>query len=194
MTATAVVTGSAARVDDVARAIEDRGVRVLRIDRDGDAVATGADLLPGSVEYYVQLPDDVVSPRTTRAGALGALLGAGIMGRFREVDTLLPKLAPDCAVVLVTGETVEDLSSLEYPHAPTCVLEMLADAMVTDLAPSRIRATVVSHEQSAQRIAAIALATGPKRAAVGAGYAAQAPDMSYDDWKLACLSAAGPGA
>ncbi len=185
MTVTAVVTGSPARVDDVAQALERRGVTVLRICR-GDDLSGVAGLVDRSLAYYVQLPGDVPSPSTTRAGALRALF-SGVMGRFGELE-----LADRCAVVLVTGEIVDDLSSLEYPHAPTCVLEMLADAIETDRAPSQVRATVVSHRQSADEIAGVALAGGPERAESMAGYAALAPDMSYDDWRLACLSRTGP--
>ncbi|MDQ6618061.1 MAG: hypothetical protein M3083_25775 [Actinomycetota bacterium] len=192
MSATAVVTGSAGRVAEVAEAIERRGISVLRMDRAKDLAQAGEAVGARSVDYYVQLPDDVASPNTTKAGALAALFGGGLMSRVCEVDVMLPKLAPQCAVVLVTGETVEDLSTPEYPHAPTCVLEMLANAIVTDLSPSVVRTTVVSHRHSPDRIADIALATGPQRAALMAGYAAQAPEMSYDDWRLACLTTTGP--
>jgi hypothetical protein len=191
MTATAVVTGSAARVDDVAQAIEDRGIVAFRIDRSSDVAHAGAALASGSLEYYIQLPDDVPSPQSTTAGALAAL-SAGLMRRFTEVDMLLPKLAPHCSVVLVTGETVEDLPWMDYPHGPTCLLEMLAAAIVTDLSPAVVRTTVVSHEHSAARIADLAVANGAGRATVTADYASRAPEMPYDDWKLACLSASGP--
>ncbi len=194
MAATAVVTGSPARVDDVAAAIEGRGISVLRIDRETDLIEAGAAVAAGSLDYYIQLPGDVPSPQSTTASALAALLGGGLMKRFCEVDTLLPKLAPNCAVVLVTGETVAELSAVDYPHAPTCMLEMLAEAITTDLSPSVVRTTVVSHEHSAERIADIALANGPARASFTAGLAAQAPEMHYDDWKLACLTGAGPEA
>ena len=194
MAATAVVTGSPGRVDDVAQAIQGRGINVVRIDRNADLDGAGADVAARSVDYYVQLPGDVPSPRSTTASALAALLGGGLMKRFAEVDMLLPKLAPHCAVVLVTGETVAELSAVDYPHAPTCMLEMLADAITTDLAPSVVHTTVVSHEQSAEQIADIAVANGPARATVTSGFAARAPEMRYDDWKLACLSGAGPEA
>jgi hypothetical protein len=192
MTSTAVVTGSAARVDDVARAIERRGVSVLPMVRGEPLFQAGALVADGSLDYYVQLPGDVPSPRTTKASALWSLFGCGLLPRFGEVEVLLPKLAAHCAVVLVTGETVEDLSSLEYPHAPTCLLEMLADAIETDLAPAPVRTTVVSHWHSADRIAEIALASGPQRVARVANFAAQAPEMNFDDWRLACLSLTGP--
>jgi hypothetical protein len=194
MTGTAVVTGSAARVDDVAQAIERRGVTALRIDRGEDLLRAGEALAAGSLEYYIQLPGDVPSPRTTRAGAVAALFGRGLMSRFEEVEVLLPKLAPHCGVVLVTGETIDDLCSLDYPHAPTCVLEMLAEAIETDMSPAPVRTTVVSHCHSAERIADIALASGPNRASVVAGFAARAPEMSFDDWRLACLTTTGPEA
>ncbi len=195
MTATAVVTGSTDRIEDVAEAMERRGITTLAIRRGDDRALVGAAMATGSVEYYVQLPDDVRSPGATRSSAVGALLSRGLMSRFCEVDAMLPMLAPRCAVVLVTGETVDDLpvaSSVEYPHAPTCVLEMLADAIVTDMSPSAVRATVVSHQHSADQIAAIALATGPLRAAMVAGFADRAPEMAFDDWRLACLSTTGP--
>ena len=194
LTATAVVTGSADRVDDVTRAFERRGITVLPIDRDADAARMGGALGAGSVEYYVQLPGDVPSPSTSRTSALAALFGQGLISRFGEVEALLPKLAPVCAVVLVTGEIVDDGSSTEYPHAPTCLLEMLAEAIVADLAPSVARTTVVSHRQSADQIADIALASGPEGPDSMARYASLAPDMSYDDWRLACLSRSGPEA
>lgn len=194
MTATAVVTGSAARVDDVTQAFERRGVTVLGIDRGADVAPAASVLEAGSVAYYVQLPGDVPSPSTSRTNALAALFGQGLIPRFGEVEQLLPKLAAVCAVVLVTGEIVDDLSSLDYPHAPTCLLEMLAETIEADLVPSVARVTVVSHRHSADQIADIALASGPERAASMAGYASLAPDMSYDDWRLACLSRSGPEA
>jgi hypothetical protein len=197
MTATAVVTGSPARVDDVTRAMERRGISVLGVHRGDDLGQAARAVAAGSLGYFVQLPDDVPSPHLTRSRALAALLGSGLASRFCEVDALMGKMAPTCAVVLVTGETVDDLSgpeSVEYPHAPTCVLEMLAEAIVSDMAPSAVRATVVSHRHSADQIAAIALATGPERAAMVAGYAERVPEMSFDDWRLACLSTTGPEA
>jgi hypothetical protein len=191
MTSTAVVTGSAARVDDVAQAMERRGVMVVRIDRAEDPGPVAAAIADGSVAYLVQLPGDVPSPRTTRVAALSDLFRRGVMSRFREIDALLPKLATNGAVVLVTGETVEELASDEYPHAPTCLLEMLADAIVADMAPAVVRATVVSHCHSADEIAEAALACGPQHDEVMAGFATRAPEMSYDDWRLAYLCRAG---
>lgn len=192
MTGTAVVTGSAGRVADVAQAFERRGVTVVPLVRGEKLAASGVAQARGPLEYYVQLPDDVASPGSTRAGALAALFGRGLMSRFSEVEFLLPQLASNCAVILVTGETVDDLLATEYPHAPTCLLELLADAITVDRAPTPVRTTVLSHWHSADRIAEIALASGPGRGAAVAGFASRAPEMSFDDWRLACLSTNGP--
>ena len=192
MTATAVVTGSPKRVEEVSRAFAGRGVSVQCIDCDGDLAGTASGFPARSVDYSVQLPGDVPSPGSTQSRAVAALLDSGLLRRFREAETLLPALAPRCAVVLVTGETVSDLPGGGYPHGPTCVLEMLADAIATDMSPEWVSTTVLSHEQSADRIADIALATGPDRGRVTADFADRGPEMRYDDWKLACMTAAGP--
>lgn len=192
MTATAVVTGSSKRVEEVSRAFASRGISVQGIDCDGDLERTATRLPARSVDYYVQLPGDVPSPGSTKSRAVAALLDSGLLRRFREAEALLPALAPRCAVVLVTGETVSDLPGGGYPHGPTCVLEMLADAIATDMSPEWVSTTVVGHEQSADGIADIALATGPDRGRVTADFAARGPEMRYDDWKLACMTAAGP--
>lgn len=193
MTATALVTGSAARVDDVARAIERRGVTVRRIDRDGPSPLAGEAFATEALDYYVQLPGEVPSPNSTEPGAVAALFGLGLMSRFGEVESLLSKLAPRSAVVLVTGETVGEPTSPAYPHAPTCLLEMLAEAIVAQLSPSSVRARVVSHRHSADEIADIALANGPERDEFMTSYASLAPEMSYDDWRLALLTGASAG-
>jgi hypothetical protein len=191
MTAMAVISGSAARVEDVASAMQRRGLTVVRLDRADDPVAAVAAISPGSVDYFVQLPDDVPSPSTTRVGALSSLFRHGLMRRFGEIEALLPTLASHAAVVLVTGETVVDLASDEYPHAPTCLLEMLAEAVVADLSPSAVQCTVISHCHSADQIADAAMAHGPRRQELVSGFATQAPEMSYDDWRLAYLCDVG---
>jgi len=191
MTAIAVVTGSAARVEDVAQAMQRRGVTVVRIDRAEDPAPRATALADASVDYLVQLPGDVPGPRATRVGALSTLFGQGLMRRFGEIEALLPKLAAHAAVVLVTGDTVDDQSGDDYPHAPTCLLEMLADAVVADVSPAVVRATVVSHCHSADQIADAAFARGPQHDELVAGFASRAPEMGYDDWRLAYLCTAG---
>lgn len=193
MTATAVVTGSPARVDDVAQAIARRGVTALRIDRGDEPARAGAAVAEASVDHCVQLPGDVPSPSSTKTSALAALFGRGLMGRFGEVDVLLPKLAPGCAVVLVAGETVDDLSSL---------ISACSDVPARD-AGRRNRDRLVAVGRAGHRRAPPPV-SGPDRR-YRAGLRPQwaelverapdvEPDMSCDDWRLACLSATGPEA
>jgi hypothetical protein len=188
MADTALVTGSPARVEDVAAALEHVGFSVVRVPEPADLSAACARLEPNSVACYVQLPKDTKVNEPSLIGRVRQFLAEGLLARFEAAATMLSCLAKDGCVVLVAG----NLPGAETPddrHARIDLLRVLARAILAECeGKGDVRAVVVGFDRSAAEIAEIALRRGDETMKKAAEVAALPGDLNYADWQREFLS------
>lgn len=187
---TALVTGSAARVEPVADALVADGVTVVRATTGPELAGIVASIVagvgPGGIDLYVQLPVELAPTGDTVVSRAGEFLRQGLLARFAETDEVLPLLSPDASVLLVTGHTMAGRDVPDDHNARIAMLRVLTHAIRADRAPSRVRVTIVDGSQPPAQIARAAQErSSPDRAA----RAAQ-PEREYEDWRAEVLGLA----
>ncbi len=187
-TGTALVTGSDERVDEVATALEKVGFTVTRAGGlPADVEAVCADVAPGTLDCYVQLPRQTMVSGPTLVDRIHEFLSEGLLKRFETTSRVLPLLAPEACVVLVAGN-IPGGATPDDRHARIDLLRVLARAILADCDQSDVRAVVVGTERSAQEIADIAHHRGDERRRRQAQVAALSPEMPYEDWQREFLT------
>jgi hypothetical protein len=182
----ALVTGSPARVDDVAAALERAGYSVVRVAEPGDTAAALADVEHGSLACYVQLPKDTKVDAPSLIGRVRQFLAEGLLARFEQAATVIPYMAKDGCVVLVAGN-LPGAATPDDRHARIDLLRVLARAVLADCDGGEVRAVVVGTDHSPDDIADIALRRGDQAGKKAAEVAALG-DMNYADWQREYLS------
>jgi hypothetical protein len=183
---TALVTGSPARVDDVAGAMEQAGLTVIRVPEPDDLAKACAGIEPESLACYVQLPKETMVDAPSLIGRVRQFLAEGLLARFEAASTVVPLLAKDGCVVLVAGN-LPGASTPDDRHARVDLLRVLARAVLAECEESEVRAVVVANDRSASDIADIVLRRGDQSTKKAAEVAAIG-DMNYADWQREFLS------
>jgi len=184
---TAVVTGSPARVDEVAGALEQAGFRVTRVPEPGDVAGACGGIEPGSLACYVQLPKETRVDAPSLIGRVRQFLEEGLLARFEAASTVVPLLAKDGCVVLVAGN-LPGAATPDDRHARIDLLRVLARAVLAECEGSDVRAVVVGNDRSAADIADIVLRRGDESGRKAAEVAALSGDLNYADWQREFLS------
>jgi hypothetical protein len=184
---TALVTGSAARVEEVAAAMERAGFSVVRAPETSDLAGVCAGIDPGSVACYVQLPKETKVDAPSLIGRVRQFLAEGLLARFEAAATVVPTLAKDGCVVLVAGN-LPGASTPDDRHARIDLLRVLARAVLAECEGSDVRAVVVGTNRSADDIADIALRRGDESAKKAAEVAALPGELNYADWQREFLT------
>jgi hypothetical protein len=187
MDGTALVTGSTARVDDVGAALEEAGFSVRRVPEAGDLAAACADLEPGSLACYVQLPKETKVDAPSLIGRVRQFLAEGLLARFESASLVAPLLGKDGCVVLVAGN-LPGAATPDDRHARIDLLRVLARAILAECEGSDVRAVVVGNDRSPADIADIVLRRGDESGKKAAEVAALPGDMNYADWQREFLS------
>lgn len=187
MERSAVITGSPARVGDVAIALKEAGYDVTEAgggERLGDlARSLGSD----SVHTYVQLPWDVETSVPGAIGQVHEFLSAGLLARFQMANAMLPLLRPGASVVLVAGHRPVPHTP-DDRHARRSLLRVLARAIEADTTEAGVRTVVVGDRCSPAEIAEIALHGGPDLRRRLPEYAAHGEDLNFADWQREILA------
>jgi hypothetical protein len=177
----------------------DRAQRLAELLRDAGAdpvIITDPTALPGEpgsdgVDFYIQLPITIHPDGDTAVARVGSFLSVGLLARFRAVDRVLPVLAPGATVVLVSGNTPDEMSLPDDQHSRLALLHLLAHAARAELATKHVEVKVVSSRRSDQEIVHYAL---------GGGDDAQPhPDLQdrakaatdYQDWRTEVMGLVG---
>jgi hypothetical protein len=184
---TALVTGSAARVDHVGAALEEAGFSVRRVPEQGDLAAACADLEPGGLACYVQLPKETKVDAPSLIGRVRQFLAEGLLARFESASLVAPLLGKDGCVVLVAGN-LPGAATPDDRHARIDLLRVLARAILAECEGSDVRAVVVGNDRSPADIADIVLRRGDERGKKAAEVAALPGDLNYADWQREFLS------
>ena len=183
---TALVTGSAARVDEVSAALEAAGYDVLRVPEPDDVTAACAGIEPGTLACYVQLPKDTKVDAPSLIGRVRQFLAEGLLARFEQAATVVPCVAKDGCVILVAGN-LPGAATPDDRHARIDLLRVLARAVLAECDGSEVRAVVVGNDRSPSEIADIARRKGDESGKKAAEVAAIG-DMNYADWQREFLS------
>jgi hypothetical protein len=184
---TALVTGSATRVDEVAAALEQAGFSVRRMPEPGDLSGVCADLQAGTLACYVQLPKETKVDGPSLIGRVRQFLAEGLLARFESASMVAPLLAEDGCVVLVAGN-LPGASTPDDRHARIDLLRVLARAILAECEGSDVRAVVVGNDRSPAEIADIVLRRGDESGKKAAEVAALPGELNYADWQREFLS------
>lgn len=182
----ALVTGSAARVEEVSAALEEAGYKVLRVPEPNDVAEACSGIEPGSLACYVQLPKETRVDAPSLIGRVRQFLAEGLLSRFEQAATVVPCVAKDGCVILVAGN-LPGAATPDDRHARIDLLRVLARAVLAECEGSDVRAVVVGNDRSPADIADIARRKGDKTGHKAEQVAAIG-DMNYADWQREFLS------
>jgi hypothetical protein len=183
----ALVTGSEARVDDVAATLEEAGFSVMRVPEPADLAAACAGIDGASLACYVQLPKETKVAGPSLIGRVRQFLAEGLLARFEAASVVAPLLAKDGCVVLVAGN-LPGAATPDDRHARIDLLRVLARAILAECEGSDVRAVVVGNDRSAADIADIVLRRGDEASRKAAEVAALPGELNYADWQREFLS------
>ena len=192
MDRTAVITGSPARVGEVAIAFKEGGCSVTEVPCREHLDDVARVLGPGSVDAYVQLPWDVDIPGSSTVGQVHGFLHGGLLTRFLVMSELLPLLRPGASVVLVAGHRPADIHVPDHSHARRSLLRLLARAVEADTAAAGVRTAVLSDQCSPDDIAELALHQRPEQPPRLSQYSAYGEELSFADWKRDIMAMTTP--
>lgn len=189
----ALVTGSPDRVPDIAIALKSAGFDIVAA---GELTADETpDLEPNSIDCYVQLPADGPWPAGRAVDGTRAMISHEVLSRFDSAARLLPVLAPNATVLLVTDGPGfgDDGGEATGPgrRAVRTLVGVLAETIVRDGRRAGVRATVVDEHRTPDEIAAMAV-DRPADQMPWWHYAGVDPDLGFADWRnsLFCLRSA----
>ena len=170
-----LITGNQETAAAVAEAVRELG---------GDPVVADPGTGPAdgeTIDRWVQLPVTVAVSGESVVHRVSTFLQDGLMARFRLADELMPRLAAEGTVVLVTGNTpTPGGAGPDDRAARVSLLEVLAHAMRAEKAPGALRVKVIDGSESPQALAAAAMGSGsPSRNLPNQEEIAQ----SYEDWR-----------
>jgi hypothetical protein len=188
---TALVTGSAERVGPVVDALQAAGASAVGVSELDRLDAELAAIPAGSLDCYIQLPLTLRPGGATVVSRVTDFLESGLLRRFHLVQAVLPALANDGRVLLVTGHTPVDASAPDDQAARIAFLDVLAHAIRADRAPAKVRVRVLDHRQPAAEIARLALTGEPVQRPTAERRAAEREtELSYQDWRTEILGLA----
>ena len=176
---TAMVTGSPERVPDIAIALKSEGFDILAAGPEVPTVPEGLSL--GSIDCYVQLPAGPPQPDGRPLAPARAAIAGDVLARFDAAARLAPLLAPGAAVVLVADAAEDDVRD-HQTRARRRLVTVLAEAILQDHGPSRVRTTVVDDGRAPEEIAALAWAEvrGP---VPWSAYPHYETELAFADWR-----------
>lgn len=189
MSVTGLVTGSVERAERVAELLGDQGVQVAVVI-ETDALDT-ADI-PVGLRHYIQLPARITPAGDTAVARVGSFLTAGLLARFTAVERVLPLLAADATVVLVSGNTPHGVSLPDDQRSRLALLQLLAHATRAELATRNVRVEVVSAGRSDAEIVRYAL-SGKRDpdARLDAVSTRRGAAKGYEDWRTEVMGLVG---
>jgi len=184
-----LVTGAAERVAAVSAAFRDAGAEVTAVDDLATLATAVADIAPGSLDCYVQLPVHLAPRGTAVIERVRNFLEDGLLARFAAASTILPKVSDDGRIVLVGGNTPGEAAAPDDQRARLALLDVLGHAIEADRSSTTIRVRVLPHDEAAPHIAAVALGAEPSREALAETPAREA-EMSSEEWRIEVMGQA----
>jgi hypothetical protein len=188
MSAIGLLSGSAERAQRLSELLKDAGVDPVIIT---DPAALPGEPGGAGLDFYIQLPVTIHPHGDTAVARVGSFLTAGLLARFSAVDRVLPVLAPGATVVLVSGNTTDEMSLPDDQRSRLALLHVLAHATRAELATRGVDVMVVSSQRSDQEIVHYALGgddgTHPHRNPQGQ----TSVSTAYQDWRTEVMGLVG---
>ena len=184
---TVLVTGSEERVHEVAEALRGEGVEVLEASDPG---ALAAVVAGRQIDAYVQLPARTRAQGHSVIRRVRDFLASGLLERFKAVETVLPALSENGAVVLVAGHLPDVASTPDDQQARVALLRVLGRAVQAESAPTRIRVSVLGHDASSMQVVECALGREPARSSDSTDVAVAPTEVRYEDWRAEIIGLA----
>lgn len=177
----------------------DRAQRLSDLLRDAGAdpvIIIDPAMLPGepsgkNVDFYIQLPVTIHPDGDTAVARVGSFLSAGLLARFRAVDRVLPALAPGATVVLVSGNTPNELSLPDDQRSRLALLHLLAHATRAELATRQVEVKVVSSQRSDEEIVHYALGGDDDIHPPRNPQERSSATTAYQDWRTEVMGLVG---
>lgn len=183
MTSTGLLSGSVDRAQRLSELLKKAGADPV--------VATDpADPVPEGLDFYIQLPVTIHPEGDTVVARVGSFLSAGLLARFRAVERVLPVLRPGATVVLVSGNTPDEVSLPDDQRSRLALLHLLAHATRAELATRQVQVKVVSNRRSDQEIVQCALGGDDAETQREPQERASAA-TAYQDWRTEVMGLVG---
>lgn len=173
---TAIVAGSAERVDPVVAALQTEGFHTIALGGDESITRVTATLPPSSVGYYVQMAHTPAA--VGGVAAAGPLIG-DLVSRLGDFTRAVPVLASDATVLIVADGWDERVLD---------AVRVLAQAAVANLVDDRVRISVLGQLHSAADVVA-ALRRAPSSPLPLSLLADAAPQLGFTDWRDEIMNA-----
>lgn len=183
MTSTGLLSGSADRAQRLCELLKQAGA-------DPVAVTDPAEPVPEGLDFYIQLPVTIHLEGDTAVARVGSFLSAGLLARFRAVERVLPVLRRGATVVLVSGNTPDEVSLPDDQGSRLALLHLLAHATRAELATRQVQVRVVSSQRSDQEIVQYALGGGDTQSERESQERSSAA-TAYQDWRTEVMGLVG---
>lgn len=183
-----LLSGSADRAQRLAQLLKDAGADAVIIT---DPTALPGEPSSDGVDFYIQLPVTIHPAGDTAVARVGSFLSAGLLARFSAVDRVLPVLAPGATVVLVSGNTPDELSLPDDQQSRLALLHLLAHATRAELATKHVTVKVVSSRRSDQEIVHYALGGDEDAQIQRNPQERSGAATAYQDWRTEVMGLVG---
>jgi hypothetical protein len=183
MTSTGLLSGSADRAQRLCELLKQAGA-------DPVAATDLAEPVPEGLDFYIQLPVTIHLEGDTAVARVGSFLSAGLLARFRAVERVLPVLRRGAIVVLVSGNTPDEVSLPDDQRSRLALLHLLAHATRAELATRQVQVKVVSSRRSDQEIVQYALGGGDAQTQRDSQERSSAA-IAYQDWRTEVMGLVG---
>jgi hypothetical protein len=181
-----LVSGVAAHVAEVARALRARGADVTEVVAIADMQRVCAELPPARLDAYVQLAASFQASGDTAIRRVHHFYANGVLARFAALDAALPALAPAARVVFVLGVLPPEVATEYDREARRALTRVLGHAARADSPDGRLTVRVLESGAAADEISQVALGLDPARQEL----MAKLDELSYADWRVELLGLA----
>jgi hypothetical protein len=183
-----LLSGSTERAQRLSELLKDAGADPLIIT---DLAALPGEAGIDALDFYIQLPVTIHPDGDTAVARVGSFLSAGLLARFSAVDRVLPVLAPGATVVLVSGNTPDELSLPDDQQSRLALLHLLAHATRAELATRHVEVKVVSSQRSDQEIVHYALGGNSDTHTERDPQQRASAATAYQDWRTEVMGLVG---
>jgi NAD(P)-dependent dehydrogenase (short-subunit alcohol dehydrogenase family) len=187
MTSTGLVSGSADRAQRLSELLAKAGADPIVVTDPTEMAAKTATGSGQGLAFYVQLPVTIHPEGDTAVARVGSFLSTGLLARFSAVEQVLPHLQQGAHVVLVSGNSPDEVSLPDDQRSRLALLHLLAHATRAELASRQVQVKVVSPKRSDEEIVRFALGASGEQAHRDSREAAAA----YQDWRTEVMGLVG---
>jgi NAD(P)-dependent dehydrogenase (short-subunit alcohol dehydrogenase family) len=184
MTTTGLVSGSTDRAQRLSELLTKAGADPIVVTDPAELTQRAGG---EGLDFYVQLPVQIHPEGDTAVARVGSFLSAGLLARFSAVEQVLPRLNAGANVVLVSGNTPDEVSLPDDQRSRLALLHLLAHATRAELASKQVQVKVVSPKRSDDEIVRFALGAVDEQGRQDSREAATA----YQDWRTEVMGLVG---